>query len=137
MGFTCAGSEHEQQPQCVLCYELLSNEAMKPSKLRRHLKSKHKEHATKSIEFFKNKEQELRQGRKLIKKIATGSCNENAMKVSYEVTMLIAKAGKSHTIAKELILPAAKAMVSEMVGEKAAKDLNLVALSNDTVKKAN
>jgi hypothetical protein len=28
-------------------------------------------------------------------------------------------------------------MVSEMVGEKAAKDLNLVALSNDTVKKAN
>jgi hypothetical protein len=36
MGFTCAGSEHEQQPQCVLCYELLSNQAMKPSKLRRH-----------------------------------------------------------------------------------------------------
>jgi hypothetical protein len=63
MGFTCAGSEHEQQPQCVLCYELLSNEAMKPSKLRRHLESKHKEHATKSIEFLKNKQQELRQSR--------------------------------------------------------------------------
>jgi hypothetical protein len=59
MGFTCAGSEHKQLPQCVLCYELLSNEAMKPSKLRRHLESKHKEHATKSIEFFKNKEQLL------------------------------------------------------------------------------
>jgi hypothetical protein len=63
MGFTCAGSEHEQQPQCVLCYELLSNKAMKPSKLRRHLESKHKEHATKPIEFLKNKEQELRQSR--------------------------------------------------------------------------
>jgi hypothetical protein len=25
MGFTCAGSEHEQQLQCVLCYELLSD----------------------------------------------------------------------------------------------------------------
>jgi hypothetical protein len=33
MGFPCYGSEHEQEPQCVLCYELLSNEAIKPSKL--------------------------------------------------------------------------------------------------------
>jgi hypothetical protein len=121
MGFTYAGSEHEQQPQCMLCYELLSNEAMKPSKLRRHLESKHKEHATKSIDFLKNKEQELRQSRKLIKKIATGSCNENAVKASYEVSMLIAKAGKPHTIAEELILPAAKAMVSAMVGEKSSE----------------
>jgi hypothetical protein len=56
------------------------------------------------------------------------------MKASYEVSMLIAKAGKPHTVAEELILPAAKAMVSAMVGEKAAKDLNLVALSNDTEK---
>jgi hypothetical protein len=101
MGFTCAGSEHEQQPQCVLCYELLSNEAMKPSKLQRHLESNHKEHATKSIEFLKNKEQELRQSRRLIKKISTGYCNENAVKASYEVSMLISKAGKPHTIAEE------------------------------------
>jgi hypothetical protein len=49
--------------------------------------------------------------------------------------MLISKAGKPHTIAEELILPAAKAMVGAMVGEEAAKDLNLMALSNDTVKK--
>jgi hypothetical protein len=48
--------------------------------------------------------------------------------------MLIATAGKPHTIAEELILPAAKAMVSAMVGEKAAKDLNFVALSNDMIK---
>jgi hypothetical protein len=51
--------------------------------------------------------------------------------------MLIAKAGKPHTIAEELILPAAKAMVGAMVGEKAAKDLNLVASSNDSIKKRN
>jgi predicted CoA-binding protein len=93
------------------------------------------EHAIKSFEFFKNKEQELRQSIKLTKKIATGSCNENAVKTSYEMSILIAKAGKPHTIAEELILPAAKAMVSAVVGEKAAKVLNFVALSNDTVKK--
>jgi hypothetical protein len=61
MDFMCAGSEHEQQPQWVLCYKLLSNDAMKPSKLRRHLESKYEEHATKSIEFLKNKDQQLRQ----------------------------------------------------------------------------
>jgi hypothetical protein len=94
---------------------------MKPSKLRRHLESKHKEHATKSIEFLKNKEQELRQSRKLIKKIATGSCNKNAAKASYEVSMLIAKAGKPHTVAEELILPAAKAMVSAVVEKNQRK----------------
>jgi hypothetical protein len=44
MGFMCEGSEHEQQPQCLLCYELLSNGAMKLSTLRRHVESKHKEH---------------------------------------------------------------------------------------------
>jgi hypothetical protein len=99
------------------------------------LEINHEEHATKSFGFLKNKEQELRQSRKPIKKIATFSCNENTVKASYEVSMLIAKAEKPHTIAEEQILPAAKAMVSAMVVEKAAKDLNLVTLSNDTVNK--
>jgi hypothetical protein len=57
------------------------------------------------------------------------------VKASYEFSMLIAKAGKPHTIAEELILPADKAMVSAVVGEKAAKYLNLVELSKVTVKK--
>jgi hypothetical protein len=83
---------------------------------------------------LKKREQELRQSRKLIEKITTGSCNENALKISYEVSMLIAKAGKPHTVAEELILPTSKAIVGAMVGEKALKDLNLVALSNDTTK---
>ncbi|KAJ1186107.1 hypothetical protein NDU88_002891 [Pleurodeles waltl] len=126
MGCICSGSEHEQQPQCMLCYEILSNEAMKPSKLRRHLETRHKEHATKYTEFLKNKEQELRQSRKIIKKTATGSFKKNALKASYEVLMLIAKAGKPHSIVDELIVPAAKAMVSAKVGEKAANDLDLV-----------
>lgn len=30
MGFTCSGSEEEQKPQCVICFEVLWNEALKP-----------------------------------------------------------------------------------------------------------
>lgn len=51
------------------------------------------------------------------------------MKASYEVYMLISKAGKPHIIAEELVLPAAKAR------EKSAKVLNFVALSNEMLNK--
>ncbi|XP_050548084.1 zinc finger BED domain-containing protein 5-like, partial [Daktulosphaira vitifoliae] len=43
LGFTFAGTEDEPKPQCVICLEILSNESMKPSKLRRHFETKHGE----------------------------------------------------------------------------------------------
>jgi hypothetical protein len=39
-GFTWCGDEIEQKPQCVLFCEVLSNECMKPAKLR-HLETNH------------------------------------------------------------------------------------------------
>jgi hypothetical protein len=45
--------------------------------------------------------------------------------------MLVVKAAKPSTVAEQLIQPAAKVMV----GQKARKYLNLVALSNDNVEK--
>lgn len=47
--FTFMGGE--ERPQCVFCYDILSNETTKPSKLRRHY-TKYKEHDTMSIDFF-------------------------------------------------------------------------------------
>ncbi|VVC34520.1 Hypothetical protein CINCED_3A007729 [Cinara cedri] len=114
MGLTCNGSEEEPKPQCVICFEVLSNKALKPSKLKRHHETKYKEHVMKSIEFFKNKEQELRKNMKF--------------------SLLIGKSGKPHTIAEDLILPAVKAMVSAMIGEEATNSFNKIALSNDTIK---
>ena len=114
---------------------LFFNEAMKPSKLRRHLNTKHKKHATKSINFFKSKEQEIWESKKMVQKTVTGFNNEKAVRASFEVPQLIAKTGKPHTIAEEVILTAAKIMVSALINKKAAKDLSLIPLSNDTVKK--
>lgn len=48
-----------------------------------HIETKHKEHVTKTINFFKNKEYELRKNMKCIKKSSTSYRNENAVKASY------------------------------------------------------
>jgi hypothetical protein len=119
----------------VICFEVLSNEALKPSKLKRHLETKHKEHITKTIDFFKNKEYELRKNMKCIKKSSTSYSNENAVKASFAVSLLIDKSGKPHTISEDLILPTAKAMVSIMISKEAANNINLISLPNDTIKK--
>lgn len=57
--------------------------------------------------FLKNEEYELLQSTKTIEEISSVSCNENAV--------------KAQTIAEELILPAAKAMVSAVFGEKSSE----------------
>jgi hypothetical protein len=75
LGFVQAGTDIEQKPQCVLCYEIFSNEAMKPAKLLRHLKTKYSEVSGKSIEFFKIKSNEMKKSKKKIEKIAAGTTN--------------------------------------------------------------
>ena len=42
---------------------------------------------------------------------------------SYEIALLVAKNKKSHTIAEELIMPAAKVPVKRMIGNEAASKL--------------
>ena len=52
---------------------------------------------------------------------------------SYKVVQHVARCKKPHTIAEELILPAATDMVSIMVEENAAKNLKDVPLQNNTI----
>lgn len=52
LGFTYTGTEDEPLPLCVLCYETLANESLKPANLRRHLETKHGELKSKPVEFF-------------------------------------------------------------------------------------
>ncbi|VVC26491.1 Domain of unknown function DUF4371 [Cinara cedri] len=66
---------------------------------------------------------------KCIKKSSTSYSNENAVKASFAFSLLIGKSGKPYTIVEDLILPAAKAMVSKMISKGAANNLNLISLS--------
>ena len=53
MGFTSVFDNSNEKPQCVLYGSVLSNEAMKPSKLKRYQQQKHSEHVKKDLDFFK------------------------------------------------------------------------------------
>lgn len=59
--------------------------------------------------------------------------NAKATEASCEVSLLIAKAGKPHSIGETLIKPAAKVMANKIFGDKASNDIDRIPLSNDTV----
>ena len=57
------------------------------------------------------------------------------MTASYEIALLVAKNKKPHTIAEELIMPAAKVLVKHVIGDEAVSKLNSVSVSNNTIQR--
>ncbi|GFW01039.1 SCAN domain-containing protein 3 [Trichonephila clavipes] len=70
---------------------------------------------------------------KLKRHFETLHVNEKALITSYKESYKIARCKKPHTIAEELILPAAIEIVETMFGGNFAKELQSIPLSNDTV----
>jgi len=64
--FTWCGNESESKPQCVVCYKVLSNECMKPAKLKRHLETKLASVKIKPVEFFQRCVEKLNTEIKLV-----------------------------------------------------------------------
>ena len=81
---------------CLLCQQCLSNESMKPGRLKAHLKAKHEEQIT-----------------------------------SYQISLLIAKFGKNHTIGEQLIKPSISTFFKTVFG-KDDQDVKSMPLSNNT-----
>ena len=52
-----------QIPQCVICYKTLTNESMKPSKLREHFVKMHPELVDKGVEYLKLKAEGLKRAK--------------------------------------------------------------------------
>ncbi|KAJ4939220.1 hypothetical protein JOQ06_028676 [Pogonophryne albipinna] len=119
------------KPQCVVCSEILARESMKPSKMKRHLETKHSAYKDKPVEFFQRRLTEQRTSQQCL----TSSCSkqEQALRASYLVAQRIAKSKKPPTIAEDLILPAAIDMVRELLDQSAK--LKTIPLSNDTISK--
>lgn len=130
-GFTYIIKGDAELPQCVVCHKVLAAESMLPNKLKRHLESTHSNLQGKPRDFFARKLRELKhQSTALVSKALIPT---KALLASYLVAHRVAKCKKPHTIAEELILPAAVDMVSVMIGESAAKEIKNIPLSNNTI----
>ncbi|XP_078241910.1 SCAN domain-containing protein 3-like [Pogona vitticeps] len=130
-GFIAMGDSHSPSPLCIICGEQLSNEAMKPSKLLRHMETKHPAFKDKPLEFFKRKKREHEEQKQLLK--TTTSPNVSALRASFLVANNIAKTKKPFTIGEELIMPSIKDVCREVLGEAAAQKVSCVPLSASTV----
>lgn len=130
-GFTSSGGEEPIKPQCLICSEQLSNEAMVPSKLKRHLLTKHAFAAEKPVEYFKRLL--LNQSAQASTFTKHSSVSEKAQEASYVVAELIAQKMKSHTTAESIILPACCEVVKIMFGEDCEKEIRKIPLSNNTI----
>ena len=82
------------------------NTSLKPSKLQRHLETKHGNYKDKDLDFFKRMSQNLEASQKTFERAIT--VQEQALRASNRVSYLLAKSKKAHTVAEELILSCAK-----------------------------
>ena len=57
------------------------------------------------------------------------------VRASYEIALIVAKNKKPHTIAEELIMPAAIVLVKHVISNEAVSNLNSVSLSNNTIQR--
>ena len=132
-GFSSKIQNGIEKPMCIVCGETLANSSMAPSKMQRHLETNHKEYKSKEEGFFRAKLNSLNTQKLLLSEACGMEVKSGVTEASFRVSHIIGKQGKPHTIAESLILPCAKIMVECMLGEKEAKKLDKIPLSNDTV----
>lgn len=132
-GFIEFEVQNDVRPQCVICSVVLSNEALRPNKLGRHLKTVHPQYSSKPQEFFRCKKENFKK-MKLGTSGAHFETSEKVMKTSYELSLLIAKAKKPHTIGEKLIKPCLVKATEEILGKDLSLKMQDIPLSNNTVK---
>ena len=133
-GFVNIVDQGIEKLQCVLCMKVLSPESMKPSKLKRHLETKHTDCKDKDLSFFERKANCVKRSRMDSSGVFQQQ-NRAAVEATFVVSLRIAKAKKPHTTAEQLILPCAKDINRILIGKEAESKLNVLSLSDNTVQR--
>ena len=135
-GFTDITVNGIIQPQCVLCLQVLCNNALKDCKLKRHLETMHSKHCNEPRSFFERHEKVAKRQRLDApqQRHAVHSLRDMNM-ASLHVAWRVARCKKAHTIAEDLIKPAAIDMVKCIGGDEIVKKLQMIPLSNNTIQR--
>ena len=128
-------STNPQQPMSLVCEKNFSNEAMKPSRLLKHLQKIHPDKSGKTLAFFHSlRDQFLK--RKIMNMFTSSPKNsDDGLKAFYNISLLIAKAGKPHTIGEELILPAVKEVIKTVLHKSPEQVIKSIPLSDNSVQR--
>ena len=118
-----------EKPQCVICQKLLGPDSMRPNKLKAHFGNVHPTYQGKNISFFHGLKRSLKAAR-LDNTGLFQQQNEASLIASYEVSQLIARTKKPHTIGESLIVPSVEIIVRRMLGEDKLSKVKQISLSN-------
>ena len=109
-----------------------SNETMKP--LLEHFSIKHPDHSNKDIAFFENLEAKIMKLNTLSNMFRKGNTKDKeGLLASYNISKLIAKDGKPHSIGETLIFHPVSEVISTVMNQNAAEILRSIPLINDAV----
>jgi hypothetical protein len=119
---------------CLICEKTFSNEAMKPSRMIKHLRRVHPELADKGVTLFQSLRDQLRKRTTIGSMFCkTSQQNTDGFRVSYNISLLIAKSGKPHIIGEELIIPAVSEVTKTVLHKSAEDIIRKISLSNSSV----
>ncbi|KAG0429512.1 SCAN domain-containing protein 3, partial [Dictyocoela muelleri] len=122
-------------PFCIFCEKTFSNSIMKLGTLKKHFTTVHPDKEDLSLEKRAELINNFKTRKTILKFIETDAkVNEDLLKTSFEISLLIAKTGKPHTIAKTLIQPAISSFLRNVLKMNDEK-ISQLPLSNDSVRR--
>lgn len=130
-GFIPVGMSENPDGQHI-CNKIMCNSSLVPAKLRRHLDTNHPQLKDKSLSLFERHKEVQKTGEASLHKYVKTD-NENVTEASFLLSYRIARAGKPHTIAENLIKPCMTEIVGCVLGEDAAKKVTAVQCSNNVI----
>ena len=134
MKFGVISSVHDERTLfCLLCQQTLTNESVKAGRLENHLRAKHSNHATLTLQYFKTLKTNFENRTEITSLFANQTASMNrTLKASYEIFLLIAKNGKNHAIGERLLKPAISVFVKTVL-QKDDQDVRAMPFSNSSV----
>ena len=127
----------DSRPQCLLCSKSLSNDSMRPSKLKYHLNNVHSEHKDKDEAFFRKLRDAKNNQTQITSMFKRSTQNiDDGVLTSYYLSLIIAKQGLPHTIGEKAFIPAIRTVLEKVLHIKNISNvLRIIPLSNNTVKR--
>ena len=124
-----------QQLMCLVCEKNFSNEAMKPSRLLEQLQKIHPDKSGKTLVFFHSLQDLFFQLKTMNMFTSSSKNSDDSLKASYNISLLLVKADKPHTIGEELILPAVKEVIKTVLHKSPEQVIKSIPLSDNSVQR--